>query len=46
MADRGCFFNRVGCLMLMQSNNAEILNAIHRGDAFLTQLEGEWCVTP
>lgn len=46
LADRGCFFNRVGCLMLMQSNNAEILNAIHRGDAFLTQLEGEWCVTP
>ena len=46
LADRGCFFNRIGCLMLMQSNNAEILNAIHRGDAFLTQLEGEWCVTP
>lgn len=46
LADRGCFFNRVGCLMLIQSNNAEILNAIHRGDAFLTQLEGEWCFTP
>jgi hypothetical protein len=46
MADRGCFFNRVGCLTLMHSKNAEILNAIHRGDAFLTQLEGEWCVTP
>jgi hypothetical protein len=46
MADRGCFFNRIGCLSLIQSNNAEILNAIHRGDALLTQLEGEWCVTP
>jgi hypothetical protein len=32
--------------MLIQSKNAEILNAIHRGDAFLTQLEGEWCITP
>lgn len=46
LADRGCFFNRIGCLMLIQSKNAEILNAIHRGDAFLTQLEGEWCITP
>jgi len=46
LADKGCFFNRVGCLMLMQSNNTEILNAIYRGDAFLTPLEGEWCVTP
>lgn len=46
MADRGCFFGRIGRLTLIQSHNSDILNAIHRGDAFLTQLEGEWCLTP
>lgn len=46
LADRGCFFGRIGRLTLIQSHNMDILNAIHRGDAFLTQLEGEWCLTP
>jgi hypothetical protein len=26
----------------VQSKKPEVLSAIHRGDAFLTRLEGEW----
>jgi hypothetical protein len=28
--------------VLIQSRNQHLLNAIHRGDAFLSRLEGEW----
>jgi hypothetical protein len=27
---------------MVHSNKPELLHAIHRGDAFLTRLEGEW----
>ena len=30
--------------MLIHSRNAELRLAIHRGDAFLSRLEGEWCL--
>jgi hypothetical protein len=30
------------CAVLVHSRNREILNAIYRGDAFLSRLEGEW----
>jgi hypothetical protein len=29
---------------LIHSQQPELLDAIHRGDAFLTRLEGEWCM--
>jgi hypothetical protein len=29
---------------LVHSQKPELLEAIHRGDAFLTRLEGEWCM--
>lgn len=29
---------------LIHSRNPEVLACIHRGDAFLSRLEGEWCV--
>src|SRR5579872_2669901 len=29
---------------LIHSQKPELLDAIHRGDAFLTRLEGEWCM--
>jgi len=29
---------------LIHSRKPELLDAIHRGDAFLTRLEGEWCM--
>lgn len=34
-----------GAWMLMHSRHCEVLDAIHRGDAFLTRLEGEWWIT-
>ena len=32
--------------LITHSRNPEIVNAIHRGDAFLTQLDGEWWINP
>jgi hypothetical protein len=44
LSDKYCFFSRVGAWMLIHSNNTELLHVIQRGDAFLTGLEGEWCL--
>ena len=35
---------RAGARMLIHSRQPELLDAICRGDAFLTPLEGEWCM--
>lgn len=37
-----CIFGLPGYGVLMQSKNADILNAIQQGNAFLSRLEGEW----
>jgi hypothetical protein len=37
-------FHHRGYWVLVHSNNAELLQAIHGGHAFLTRLEGEWCM--
>lgn len=37
---KGCLFDR-GFWLLVHSKHAEVLQAIYRGDAFLTRLEGE-----
>ncbi|HET6491475.1 MAG TPA: GNAT family N-acetyltransferase [Burkholderiales bacterium] len=42
LAERRCGFAWSGCGVLVQSKKPEVLSAIHRGDAFLTRLEGEW----
>ncbi len=42
LSDKRCYFHRDGSWVLVHSNNDELLNVIHRGDAFLTGLEGEW----
>ena len=44
LADRSCVFHHRGQWVLVHSNNPELLQAIHCGDAFLTRLEGEWCM--
>lgn len=41
LAKGRCTFNWTGGV-LAQSNNLDLLNAIQRGDAFLSRLEGEW----
>jgi hypothetical protein len=42
MAENRCRFSCPGLGVLVQSHNAELLAAIHRGEAFLSRLEGEW----
>jgi hypothetical protein len=42
IATSRCQFTWPGYAVVAQSRNPELLNAIHRGDAFLTRLEGEW----
>jgi len=44
LADKSCFFFRRGDWTLVHSRNPELLEIIHSGDAFLTRLEGEWCL--
>lgn len=39
-----CLFGCNATWMLVHSRNAELLQAIHRGDAFFTRLEGEWWI--
>jgi len=41
LSDKYCYFDRNCSWVLVHSNNDELLNVIHRGDAFLTGLEGE-----
>ena len=41
LSDNHCYFDRNTAWVLVHSNNKELLNVIHRGEAFLTGLEGE-----
>lgn len=43
-SEKGCFFHHRGQWMLVHARQADLLQAIHRGDALLTRLEGEWCM--
>ncbi|MCI0336808.1 MAG: hypothetical protein L0226_04485 [Acidobacteria bacterium] len=43
-SDKRCFIHRRGGWMLVHSNNADLIQVIQCGDAFLTGLEGEWCL--
>ena len=42
LAKARCEFALPGYGVLMQSKNPDLLNAVHRGNAFLSRLEGEW----
>jgi hypothetical protein len=42
LADRRCFFNHRGNWVLVHSKVPGLVEAIDRGDAFLTRLEGDW----
>ncbi|MBI4638153.1 MAG: GNAT family N-acetyltransferase [Candidatus Rokubacteria bacterium] len=44
LSERCCLFYRRGRWTLIHSKKPELLHAIQRGDAFLTRLEGEWCL--
>jgi hypothetical protein len=42
LSDRHCWFRREGTWMIAHSRHAEVMSALHRGDAFVSRLEGEW----
>lgn len=42
LSDRHSWFRREGTWTLVHSRHADLLAAIHRGEAFLSRLEGEW----
>jgi hypothetical protein len=44
LANRFCFFFRRKYAMLVHSRFPEIISAIHSGQAFISRLEGEWCL--
>ena len=44
LSERHCLFYRRGNWTLIHSRRPKLLHAIERGDAFLSRLEGEWCL--
>jgi hypothetical protein len=44
LAGRQCFLFRREHAMLVHSRNPHIANTIHLGHAFISRLEGEWCL--
>ena len=45
LGGKDCLFHQDGgSWLLVHSKHPELLQAIHRGDAFLTRLEGEWWI--
>jgi hypothetical protein len=44
LANQFCLLFRRKYAMLVHSRFPEILNAIHSGQAFISRLEGEWCL--
>jgi hypothetical protein len=43
-SEKNCFFACRGGWTVAHSRNPEILEALNRGDAFLSRLDGEWCL--
>ncbi len=45
-SDKGCLFTCRGGWNVAFSRNPEILDVLERGDAFISRLDGEWCLDP
>ena len=45
-SDKGCFFTCRGGWTVTRSRQPEVLAILERGDAFLSRLDGEWCLEP
>ena len=43
-SEKNCFFTCRGGWMLAHSRRPELLELLNRGDAFLSRLDGEWCL--
>ena len=44
LSERHCLFHGGPYWALFHSRRPELLHALHRGDAFFSRLEGEWCL--
>ena len=44
LSNKGCFFDRGGPFVLIHSRNHRIVQEVQNGNAFLTRMEGEWCM--
>lgn len=42
-SDAYCLFSRRGPLTIVHSRDAGLVDSFHRGDIFVSRLEGEWC---
>ena len=42
LSEFNCIFMHRNSSLVVHSANHDIVNALHRGDAFFTRLEGEW----
>lgn len=45
-SNKSCVFRDGSSWMLIHSHDPQLVQAIHRGDAFLTRLDGEWWINP
>ncbi len=45
LSDKGCFFYRRGGWVQAHSRKPELVQLLQMGDAFLTRLDGEWCLS-
>jgi hypothetical protein len=43
-SDRYCLISRRGPWTLVHARNPKVLQAVHRGEAFLPPMAGEWCI--
>jgi hypothetical protein len=43
-SEKNCFFTCRGGWMVAHSSKREILDVLNNGDAFLSRLDGEWCL--
>lgn len=44
-SEKTCVFHHDSCSwILIHSKHPDVFEAMHRGDAFFTRLEGEWCI--
>jgi hypothetical protein len=45
-SQKGCFFTCRGGWTIAYSRKPQFLELLERGDAFLSRLDGEWCLDP
>ncbi len=45
-SDKGCFFTCRGGWTVAVTKDTQLMRLLERGDAFLSRLDGEWCLDP